>query len=145
VRAFNHTGPRQTPAFAAPSFARQIALMERGALPPVIRAGNLTPRRDLSDVRDVVRAYAALMAHGASGAIYNVASGIGRPIQAILDALVSRARVAVTVETDPSLLRPNDTAALVGDCSRLERDTGWTPQIPFETMLDDLLEFWRSQ
>ena len=145
VRAFNHTGPRQTPAFAAPSFARQIALMERGALPPVIRAGNLTPRRDLSDVRDVVRAYAALMAHGASGAIYNVASGIGRPIQAILDALVSRARVAVTVETDPSLLRPNDTAALVGDCGRLHRDTGWSPHIGFEQMLDDLLEYWRGQ
>ena len=85
------------------------------------------------------------MARGASGAIYNVASGIGRPIQAILDALVSRARVAVTVETDPSLLRPNDTAALVGDCGRLHRDTGWSPHIGFEQMLDDLLEYWRGQ
>jgi GDP-4-dehydro-6-deoxy-D-mannose reductase len=145
VRAFNHTGPRQTPAFAAPSFARQIALMERGALPPALRTGNLTPRRDLSDVRDVVRAYAALMARGAAGTIYNVASGIGRPIQAILDALLSRARVAVTIETDPSLLRPNDTAALVGDWSRLHRDTGWSPQITFDQMLDDLLEYWRVQ
>ena len=145
VRAFNHTGPRQTPAFAAPSFARQIALMERGALPLVIRAGNLAPRRDLSDVRDVVRAYVALMAHGVSGGVYNVASGVGRPIQAILDALVSRARVAVTIETDPSLLRPNDTTALVGDCSRLRRDTGWSPEITFDRMLDDLLEYWRAQ
>jgi GDP-4-dehydro-6-deoxy-D-mannose reductase len=143
VRAFNHSGPRQAPAFAAPSFARQIALMERGALPPVIRAGNLAPRRDLSDVRDVVRAYVALMERGASARIYNVASGVGRPIGDILDALISRARVTVTVETDPSLLRPNDTAALVGDCSRLRRDTGWSPQIPFEKMLDDLLEYWR--
>ena len=141
VRAFNHTGPRQAPAFAAPSFARQIALMERGALPPVIRAGNLAPRRDLSDVRDVVRAYIALMDRGAGGAIYNVASGVGRPIGDILDALIARARVPVTVETDPSLLRPNDTAALVGDCTRLQRDTGWSLQIPFETMLDDLLEY----
>lgn len=143
VRAFNHTGPRQTPAFAAPSFARQIALMERGALPPVLRAGNLAPRRDLSDVRDVVRAYVALMERGASGRVYNVASGVGRPIGDILDALISRARVAVTVETDLSLLRPHDTAALVGDCRRLQRDTGWSPQIPFEKMLDDLLEYWR--
>jgi GDP-4-dehydro-6-deoxy-D-mannose reductase len=145
VRAFNHTGPRQAPAFAAPSFARQIALMERGALPPVIRAGNLTPRRDLSDVRDVVRAYVALMEHGAGGAVYNVASGVGRPIQALLDALIARARVKVTVETDPALLRPNDTAALVGDCTRLRRDTGWEPAIGFDQMLDDLLEYWRAQ
>ncbi|HZI80591.1 MAG TPA: GDP-mannose 4,6-dehydratase [Vicinamibacterales bacterium] len=143
VRAFNHTGPRQTPAFAAPSFARQIAAIERGEQGPVIKAGNLTPRRDLSDVRDVVRAYVALMQRGAGGAIYNVASGVGRPIGDILHALVARARVKVTVETDPALLRPNDTAALVGDCSRLQRDTGWTPRIPFEQMLDDLLEYWR--
>jgi len=145
VRAFNHTGPRQAPAFAAPSFARQIAAIERGEQAPVIRAGNLTPRRDLSDVRDVVRAYVALMQRGAGGAIYNVASGVGRPIGDILHALVARARVNVTVETDPALLRPNDTAALVGDCSRLQRDTGWTPRIPFEQMLDDLLEYWRTE
>jgi GDP-4-dehydro-6-deoxy-D-mannose reductase len=145
VRAFNHTGPRQAPAFAAPSFARQIARIERGEQAPVIRAGNLAPRRDLSDVRDVVRAYAALMQRGASDATYNVGSGVGRPIGDILQALVARARVPVSVETDPALLRPNDTAALVGDCSRLKRDTGWTPAIGFEQMLDDLLEYWRTQ
>jgi GDP-4-dehydro-6-deoxy-D-mannose reductase len=143
VRPFNHTGPRQTPAFVAPSFARQIALIERGELPPTIRAGNLAPRRDLSDVRDVARAYVALMERGANGATYNVASGVGRPIREILDALLARTRVHVTVETDPSLLRPQDTAALVGDFSRLQRDTGWAPRIPFETMLDDLLNYWR--
>jgi GDP-4-dehydro-6-deoxy-D-mannose reductase len=145
VRAFNHTGPRQAPAFAAPSFARQIARIERGEQAPVIRAGNLAPRRDLSDVRDVVRAYAALMQRGTSNTVYNVASGVGRPIGDILQALVARARVPVTVETDPALLRPNDTAALVGDCSRLHRDTGWTPAIGFDQMLDDLLEYWRTQ
>jgi GDP-4-dehydro-6-deoxy-D-mannose reductase len=145
VRAFNHIGPRQAPAFAAPSFARQIARIERGEQEPVIRAGNLSPRRDLSDVRDVVRAYAALMERGLSGAIYNVASGIGRPIGDLLHALVARSRVKVTVETDSALLRPNDTAALVGDCARLQRDTGWSPRIPFEQMLDDLLNYWRAQ
>lgn len=145
ARAFNHTGPRQAPAFAAPSFARQIALIERGEQPPVIRAGNLAPRRDLSDVRDVVRAYVALMEHGAGTGVYNVASGVGRSIGDILYALVARARVKVTVETDPALLRPNDTAALVGDVTRIRRDTGWKPEIPFEKTLDDLLEYWRSQ
>jgi len=145
VRAFNHTGPRQTPAYVAPSLARQIALIERGALPPTLRAGNLSARRDLSDVRDVVRAYVALMERGASGAIYNVASGTGRPIHDILNALIARARVKVEVGTDPALLRPQDTPALVGDASRLRRETGWSPQIGFEAMLDDLLGFWRSQ
>jgi GDP-4-dehydro-6-deoxy-D-mannose reductase len=145
VRAFNHTGPRQAPVFAAPSFARQIAMIERGEQPPVIRAGNLAPRRDLSDVRDVVRAYIALMERGVSGGIYNVASGVGRSIGDVLDALVARARVKVTVETDPALLRPNDTAALVGDVTRLQRDTGWTPAIAFDRMLDDLVEYWRAQ
>lgn len=145
VRAFNHTGARQAPAFAAPNFARQIALIERGALPPVIRAGNLSPRRDLSDVRDVVRAYVALMERGSSGAVYNVASGVGRPIRDLLDALLARSAVRVTVETDPSLLRPQDTTALVGDTARLRRDTGWTPHVPFDRMLDDLLDYWRAQ
>jgi GDP-4-dehydro-6-deoxy-D-mannose reductase len=145
VRAFNHTGPRQAPSFAAPSFARQIATIERGEQPPVIRVGNLAPLRDLSDVRDVVRAYAALMERGASGTVYNVASGVGRPIGDILNALVARSRVRVTIETDPALLRPNDTAALVGDCARLRRDTGWAPAISFDRTLDDLLAYWRSQ
>jgi GDP-4-dehydro-6-deoxy-D-mannose reductase len=145
VRAFNHTGPRQAPAFAAPSFARQIASIERGLQPPVIRAGNLAPRRDLSDVRDVVRAYVALMERGAAGGVYNVASGVGRSIGEVLDALVARARVQVTIETDPALLRPNDTAALVGDITRLRHDTGWRPEIAFEKTLDDLLEYWRAQ
>jgi GDP-4-dehydro-6-deoxy-D-mannose reductase len=145
VRAFNHTGPRQTPAFAAPSFARQIARIERGEQEAVIRAGNLAPRRDLSDVRDVVRAYVALMERGTSGTVYNVASGVGRPIGDILQALVARARAKVTVEIDPALFRPSDTATLVGDCARLQRDTGWAPQISFEQMLDDLLEYWRTQ
>jgi GDP-4-dehydro-6-deoxy-D-mannose reductase len=110
-----------------------------GEQEPVIRAGNLAPRRDLfRRPATSSGAYAALMEHGAGGGIYNVASGVGRPIGDILHALVARARVTVTVETDPALLRPNDTAALVGDCSRLRRDTGWSPQIPFETTLDDL-------
>jgi GDP-4-dehydro-6-deoxy-D-mannose reductase len=145
ARAFNHTGPRQTPAFAAPSFARQIAAIERGEQPPVIRVGNLTPRRDLSDVRDVVRAYVALMERGVSGTLYNVASGVGRPIGDLLQALVARSRVKVTIETDPALLRPNDTAALVGDVARLQRDTGWASRVSFDQMLDDLLEYWRAQ
>jgi GDP-4-dehydro-6-deoxy-D-mannose reductase len=145
TRSFNHTGPRQTPAFVAPSMARQIALIEAGVLEPVIRVGNLDAQRDLTDVRDVVRAYAALMQSGTSGAIYNVASGVGRSVRSVLDALVSRSRTPVRIETDPARMRANDVPVLVGDFSRLTRATGWRPLVSFDQMLDDLLGYWRAQ
>ena len=145
TRSFNHTGPRQTPAFVAPSVARQIALIEAGMLAPVIRVGNLDARRDLTDVRDVVRAYAALMQSGTSGTVYNVASGIGRSIGSILDALVSRSRVPVQIEADPGRMRANDVPVLVGNFSRLSDATGWRPSVSFDRMLDDLLAHWRGQ
>jgi GDP-4-dehydro-6-deoxy-D-mannose reductase len=144
ARAFNHTGPGQTPAFAAASMARQIALIERGTLEPVIKVGNLEARRDLTDVRDVVRAYVALMASGNSGTIYNVASGVGRSIRSVLESLVSRSHVPVRIEIDSGRMRPNDVASIVGDCTRLRRATGWAPEVSFDHMLDDLLGYWRS-
>ncbi len=145
ARVFNHTGPRQSPTFAASSMARQIALIERGALAPVIKVGNLDTERDLTDVRDTVRAYAMLMERGTPGTIYNIASGVARPTRAVLDTLLSRARVPVRVEIDPARLRPNDIPVLVGNPTRLREATGWTPRIPFDQMLEDLLEYWRGQ
>lgn len=145
ARAFNHTGARQTPAFAAPSMARQIAMIEAGRVEPVIRVGNLEAHRDLSDVRDVVRAYAALMTAGVSNSVYNVASGTARSIRSLLDSLVARAKVPVRVESDPARMRPSDVRFLAGNFSRLERATGWRPQISFDRMLDDLLNYWREQ
>jgi len=145
TRSFNHTGPRQTPAFVASSMARQIALIERGQLEPVIKVGNLDAQRDVTDVRDVVRAYEALMGSGQTGTIYNVASGVGRSVRSILDSLVSRAKVPVRVEVDQARMRPNDVPVVVGDFSRLNAATGWRPQVTFDQMLDDLLSYWRSQ
>jgi GDP-4-dehydro-6-deoxy-D-mannose reductase len=144
TRSFNHTGPRQTPAFAAPSMARQIALIERGAAEPVLRVGSLEARRDLTDVRDVVAAYAALMRLGTPGVIYNVASGIGRPIRSVLDGLCARARVPVTVTLDPDRLKGHDIPVVVGDPTRLKQATGWAASISFDQMLDDLLAYWRN-
>jgi GDP-4-dehydro-6-deoxy-D-mannose reductase len=144
TRSFNHTGARQTPSFVAPSMARQIALIERGALDPVIQVGNLDAQRDLTDVRDTVRAYVRLMARGAPGMVYNVASGVGRPIRMVLEALIARARVPIRIEMDPARMRPHDTPVLIGNPARLQRATGWQPTIPFEQMLDDLLTFWRD-
>jgi len=144
ARPFNHTGPGQSAAFAAPAFARQIALIERGRLEPVLRVGNLDARRDLSDVRDVVRAYVLLMDRATPGAIYNVGSGTGRTIRSVLDALVSRSRVPVRVEPGPERLRPSDVPSLVADTTRVREATGWKPEIPFERTLDDLLQYWRG-
>lgn len=144
TRSFNHTGPRQTAAFVAPSMARQIVLIERGQLEPVIKVGNLDAHRDVTDVRDVVRAYAALMRSGTTGVVYNVASGVARSIRSILDALVSRSRVPVRVEVDQARLRPNDVPVVVGNYSRLNAATGWRPEISFDEMLDDLLNYWRT-
>lgn len=144
TRSFNHTGPRQSPAFAAPGMARQIALIERGALPAVLKVGNLESQRDLSDVRDVTAAYEALMRDGTPGTIYNVASGIGRTIGSVLHGLLALTDTPVAVETDPGRVRGKDIPVLVGDPSRLRDATGWTSRIPFEQTLADLLGYWRS-
>ena len=144
TRSFNHTGPGQTAAFVAPGIARQMALVERGAMEPVIAAGNVEVQRDITDVRDVIRAYLALMASGTPGEVYNVASGVGRTVRSIVDTLARIAGITVRIETDPSRLRPVDNPVLVGDASKLRALTGWEPHVPFETMLTDLLDYWRA-
>ena len=144
TRSFNHTGPRQSPSFAVAGMARQIAQIERGGVDPVIRVGNLDTSRDLTDVRDTVRAYALLMERGVPGTIYNVSSDVARPMRAVLDALVARSQVKVDVVRDPGRLRPNDIPVMVGDSTRLRTATGWAPLIGFDRMLDDLLAYWRA-
>jgi GDP-4-dehydro-6-deoxy-D-mannose reductase len=144
ARAFNHTGPRQTAAFVAPAIARQIALIERGEMRPVITLGNVETERDISDVRDVVRAYGALAERGSPGTIYNVASGVGRSIRSLVETLIAEAGIDVRLEIDPAKLRPVDNLIVVGDATRLKEATGWAPEIPFERTLRDLLQYWRS-
>jgi GDP-4-dehydro-6-deoxy-D-mannose reductase len=144
TRSFNHTGPRQSAAFAAPNMARQIALIEAGLAEPLIKVGNLDARRDFTDVRDMARAYVALLSKGTVSTVYNVCSGIPHLMRSVLEALIARARVRVSVEPDPALMRPSDTPLVVGDAGRLRTATGWQPQVPFERTLDDLLNYWRS-
>ncbi|MBM4422806.1 MAG: GDP-mannose 4,6-dehydratase [Chloroflexi bacterium] len=144
VRPFNHIGPRQSHRFVAPDFARQIVAIERGGQPPIIRVGNLHAERDFSDVRDVVRGYIAALEKGQAGDVYNVASGMSRPVRAILDGLLAHSSRAVTVEIDPLRLRPSDTPRQRGDASKLTAVTGWRPTIPFEQALKDLLDYERQ-
>jgi GDP-4-dehydro-6-deoxy-D-mannose reductase len=144
ARPFNHAGPRQSPSYASSAFAQQIARIEAGLSEPVLRVGNLEARRDITDVRDTVRAYEALARSGAPLRPYNVCSGRAYSMREILDILLSLARVTVRIEVDPARLRPSDNPLIVGSHARISADTGWQPQIPIEQTLADLLDYWRG-
>ncbi len=145
TRTFHHTGPGRGEAFAESSFARQVAEIEAGLRPPVLKVGNLDAVRDFSDVRDVVRAYWMLLERGEGGTAYNVCSGRGRRIRDLLDTLLAASTARVDVQVDPARLRPSDVPAQVGDASRLRAATGWEPRIPLERTLCDLLDDWRAR
>lgn len=144
TRPFNHIGPRQAPTYAAPAFAQQIALIEKGRRAPEIVVGNLDASRDLHDVRDTVRAYAAVAERGEPGRIYNVCAGQAFRIRDVLDRLVAMSRVKVTITVDPARYRPSDNLMVWGDRSRIENELGWQPQIPLDQTLKDVLDYWRK-
>jgi GDP-4-dehydro-6-deoxy-D-mannose reductase len=139
TRAFPHTGPGQSDKYAIPAIAGRMRTAKR-IRAPVIKTGNLEPVRDYLDVRDVAAAYRAVLARGRPGAVYNVASGVGRSLLEIVDELMRVLEVRVIVEPDSGLARPNDLMHLVGDAGLLRRDTGWAPAIPFDQTLRDLLD-----
>jgi GDP-4-dehydro-6-deoxy-D-mannose reductase len=145
ARPFNHAGPRQSTAYVTSSFARQVAEIEAGMAPPVLRVGNLDSRRDITDVRDTVRAYTLIVERGIARRPYNVCSGRAHRIRDLLDMLLSQSTVRIDVEIDPSRLRPSDNPVMVGDPSRLMAETGWAPEIPIERTLADLLSEWRRR
>lgn len=139
TRSFNHTGPGQSDAFAAPAFAKQIAAIKSGAQKPVLRVGNLEAMRDFLDVRDVVAAYRLLAERGGPCNVYNVCSGLAVSMREIVDELIRIAGVEVTIAEDPARMRPSDTPILIGDAGALQRATGWMPKIPLTQTLTDLL------
>lgn len=143
ARPFNHFGPRQDPSFVSAAFARQIAEIEAGLKPAEITVGNLEARRDLTDVRDTVRAYRTIVERGVPRRPYNVCSGTAVAVSTVLDALVSLAHLPVRVVRDPARYRPNDTPVVLGDPGRIARELGWAPRIAFERTLRDLLDYWR--
>jgi GDP-4-dehydro-6-deoxy-D-mannose reductase len=144
ARAFNHIGPRQSPAFVAASVAQQIARIEVGRGEARLLVGNLEARRDLADVRDTVRAYRALADRGLAGTAYNVCRGEASTIRTLVEGLVARSRVPVEIVVDPARLRPVDVPVLVGSHDRITAATGWRPEIPLDQTLDDLLSWWRQ-
>jgi GDP-4-dehydro-6-deoxy-D-mannose reductase len=145
TRSFNHAGPRQDPSFSTSSFARQLARIEAGLEEPVIRVGNLEARRDLSDVRDVVRSYKAIVERGRPARPYNVCSGRSYRMADLLQQLMQQMRVRVEVRTDPERMRPNDVPLVLGNPRRIHEDVGWAPTIPIERTMSDLLDYWRGR
>ncbi len=143
VRPFNHIGPRQSPEFAVPNFARQIVAIEQGRQPPRVETGSLGSRRDLTDVRDMVNAYLRLMDQGAVGEVYNAGSGTACAMHEVLDRLVTLARARVEICQRAEPLRAADTPALRADAGKLRRETGWAPVHSLDETLKDTLEYWR--
>jgi GDP-4-dehydro-6-deoxy-D-mannose reductase len=145
VRAFNHTGPRQGMGFVVPDFASQIAKIEADILPPVMKVGNLSSKRDLSDVRDIVRGYQLLMKEGKAGEAYNICSGKAYSIKNVLKGLLSLSKKKIRVRMNEKMNRPAEIPVLVGENSKIKRDTGWRQKIPIEKTLQDTLNFWRRK
>jgi GDP-4-dehydro-6-deoxy-D-mannose reductase len=145
TRGFNHTGPRRGQVFVTSNFCSQVAAIEAGLQEPVIRVGNVEAIRDFTDVRDMVRAYWLAVTRGRPGEVYNIASGEGISIRALLDKILALSRVEVKIEVDPARLRPSDVEILIGDSSKFRADTGWEPKIPFDQTVSDLLAYWRER
>ncbi len=144
VRPFNHIGPGQAPVFVVSAFAKQIAMIEKGQQEKIMKVGNLEPKKDFTDVRDVVRAYKLLMEKGEFGEVYNIGSGKSYKISEILELLLSFSKEKIDVQRDESLVRKVEVPEIRCDFSKIKNATGWTPLIPIEKSLKDTLDYWRD-
>lgn len=146
-RPFNHTGPGQAENFVVSGFAAQIARIEKGLQPPTIKVGNLEARRDFTDVRDIVSAYvtAALSPpeRFAGGVILNLSSGTARRIGDILESLLAMSQVKIQIVEDPARMRASEVSYVAGSSAKAGRLLQWSPQIPWETTLCSVLDYWR--
>lgn len=145
TRGFNHTGPRRGKVFVTSNFALQIARIEKGLQPPVMMVGDLTSKRDWTDVRDMVRAYWLTLEKCTPGEVYNVGSGTSKAVSEVLDILLSTCRVQIDIKQDPARMRPSDVKILWADYRKFQEAAGWHPEIPFEKTLVDLLNYWRKR
>lgn len=144
TRSFNHIGPKQVPQFVVADFCSQVVKIEKGLQESIIRVGNLSAKRDFTDVRDVVEAYTKLIQYGRPGETYNVGSGHAIAIEDILKVILSQSKAEIKIEVDPNKLRPVDVPVIEADISKIFNDTGWQPQIPLEKTISDTLQYWRS-
>ncbi len=145
TRSFNHIGPGQAPAFVVADFCQQVAKIERGEQEPVIRVGNLSAKRDFTDVRDVVNAYTALVKKGQGGETYNIGTGNARAISEILGTIIAQSKNEIKVDVDAQKLRPVDVPVIEADAAKMSAVTGWQPSIDIVETIGDILEQWRVE
>jgi len=148
TRMFTHTGPRRGEIFAESTFAKQIAMIENNLIPHVVKTGNLASLRTWSDVRDAVRAYYLLVTKNPiPGEYYNIGGTFSCSVGDMLNYLISISthKDTIKVETEPSRIRPLDADLQVPDTNKFNSHTGWAPEIPFETTIQDLLNYWRKR
>ncbi|OGT47479.1 MAG: GDP-mannose 4,6-dehydratase [Gammaproteobacteria bacterium RIFCSPHIGHO2_12_FULL_41_20] len=148
TRMFTHTGPRRGDVFAESTFAKQIAMIEKEVIAPVVKVGNLKSLRTIADVRDAVRAYYMLLTHNpVAGEYYNIGGTYSCEVGQILDYLIalSSAKNKIKIEVDPERLRPIDADLQVPDTHKFQEHTGWKPEISFEQTMQDLLDYWRER
>lgn len=143
VRPFNHVGPRQAPIFVVSAFAKRIVEIEKGK-EKVMRVGNLSSKRDFTDVSDMVRAYVLALEKGELGDVYNLGSGKSYRISEILEMMRSISTVKIETREDPDLMLPSDNPDFICDYSKFNKLTGWKPEIPIEKTLAETLEYWRK-
>lgn len=144
VRPFNHIGPRQAPNFVVSSFAKRIAEIEKAGKEGVLSVGDLSTKRDFTDVRDMVVAYRLAIEKGKIGDVYNIGSGTSYKIEAILTDLLSLSNANIKIKTDPKLFRPSDTQNRLCDNRKFTELTGWKPTVTLKKTLADTLEYWRD-
>ncbi|MBW3567185.1 MAG: GDP-mannose 4,6-dehydratase [Proteobacteria bacterium] len=142
ARPFNHIGPGQDTRFAIADFAAQVARMKTQAAPPVLSAGDVDAARDFTDVRDIARAYLALLASGRRGETYNVCSGTSRTIRELIEMLGEIAALEVSIVKDPARYRPAEQKRVFGDTAKIRAHTGWAPTIDIRRTLEDTLDYW---
>jgi len=146
TRMFSHTGPRRGDPFAESNFAKQIAMIERGLIKPVIKVGNLKSLRTWADVRDAVRAYHLLVTKDpVPGAYYNIGGDYSCTIGEMLNTLIEFSHMRPEIVEDSERLRPIDADLQVPDTSKFRAHTGWEPRIPFKQTMSDLLNYWRTE
>lgn len=146
TRMFTHTGPRRGDVFMESTFAKQIAMIEAGQIPPVVKHGNLASLRTIADVRDAVPAYHMLLTvNPQRGEVYNIGGSHTCTVGEVLKTLLALSSTRVRLETDAVRLRPIDADNQVPDCSKFKAHTGWEPTIPYEQTMSDLLNYWRER
>ena len=144
VRAFNHIGPGQNTNFVIPDWCSQIVKIEKGEQEPILKVGNISVKRDFTDVRDIVRAYYLLSQKGKAGEVYNVGTGKSLSLEDILNVMKELSvHDSVSVEIDPDKLRPADIPELIADVSKLKEATGWEPQFHVKDTIGDILNSMR--